>query len=135
MGRRASNVENHWCRECPLTDFIPCGFQLNCYIDPRGASCHKMYIELTEEQPKPEPVIVPVAPALPPPPPFQPEIPPPIPSGRTASLDDSPDDKLLSEKRASASHWDPHDVSSDPRHISRRRDSATGRRPEYNSSR
>ena len=107
--------------------------QLNCYLDPRGASCRKMYIDLTEE--KPEPVALPP----PPPPPVQiiPEPPPPIPSGRTASLDDS-SDELSNDKRAS--HWErdrvvPSDVSSDPRHISRRRDSSNNHRSEYNSSR
>ena len=60
-----------------------------------------MYIELTEEQQKPEPL---PPPPLPLPVPSIPEIPIQIPSGRTASLDDSSDE--MSVDKRSASHWD-----------------------------
>jgi hypothetical protein len=78
-------------------NIIHYNFQLNCYIDPRGASCRKMFIELTEEQQKPEPL-----PPPPPPVPVIPDIPIQIPSGRTASLDDSSDEMSGADKR----HWD-----------------------------
>ncbi len=43
------------------------GQQLNCYLDPLGKSCTKMFTELTEEK-KPEPVPEPSPPEPPPPP-------------------------------------------------------------------
>ena len=97
-------------------------FQLNCYLDPRGASCRKMFIEMTEELPKPEPPM--------------PEIPPiPIPMLDEEELDEVPPSQPplrdVAPTSTATSTWE----RDDPRHISRRRDSASGGRRSEHSSR
>jgi len=76
------------------------GKQLNCYIDPFGASCKKMFADLTEER-KPEPEASPVAETKPevpepvaPPPPVKVAPPPPSPPRRD------------SQNERSSSTWD-----------------------------
>ena len=74
------------------------GKQLNCYLDPRGMSCTKMFNELTTEK------------APPPPPPPVEEEPAPLPPSGPPSRQDSPRDrKNRGREEKNARDWRGHD--------------------------